>query len=137
MKDKCSKTHSILDEYNTFLVKIGQLDLLSPQPLALLYGHQPSALCPQPSGSASIYESSGTKHVAWFIFSLLLWRQLFWNKLDGWNILCQFSVQFCVANIISFSYNKELLIRKIELRAREIFVNKIKCPVDSYNNQNP
>ena len=37
------------------------------------------------SGSASVYEISATKYTTWFTFSLLFWRQLFWNKLNGWN----------------------------------------------------
>ena len=77
------------------------------------------------SGSASVYEIFATEHIAWFTFSLLLWRQFFWNKLNGRKFFCQYSVQFCVANVTSFSYNKEPLMRKTELRARETFVNKI------------
>ena len=73
------------------------------------------------SGSPSIYEISTTNYIAWFPFSLPLWRQLFWNNLDGWKVFCQFSFQFCVTNVISFSYNKEPLMRKTELRAREKF----------------
>ena len=65
------------------------------------------------------------KYVAWLTFSLLLWRQLLWNTLDVRKI------QFCVANVISFSYNKEPLMSKMELRVRETFVNKIICSVDS------
>ena len=42
----------------------------------------------------------------------------------------QFSFQFCVTNVISCSYNKELFMRKYELWARETFVNKIISPVD-------
>ena len=42
-----------------------------------------------------------------------------WNRLYGRKI------QFCVASLISFSYNKKLLMRKMELRDRENFVNKI------------
>ena len=42
--------------------------------------------------------------------------------------------QFCVTNVISFSYNKEPLMRKMELRARETFVNKIISSVDPYEN---
>ena len=38
------------------------------------------------SGSASVYEISRTKYIAWFPFSLPLWRQLFWNNLDGRKI---------------------------------------------------
>ena len=48
VKDKCSKTHSILDESNNFLVKIGLWDLSSPSALTLLYDPQPSALAPGP-----------------------------------------------------------------------------------------
>ena len=77
------------------------------------------------SGSASVYEYSTTNYIAWFPFSLPLWRQLFWNNLDGWKIFCQFSFQFCVTNVISFCYNKEPLMRKTELRARENFFKKI------------
>ena len=82
------------------------------------------------SGSASVYEISTTNYISWFPFSLPLWRQLFWNNLDGWKNFCQFSFQFCVTNVISFSYNKEPLMRKTELRARETFVNKIISPFD-------
>ena len=77
------------------------------------------------SGSASVYEISTTNYIAWFPFSLPLWRQLFWNNLDGWKIFGQFSFQFCVTNVISFCYNKEPLMRKTELRARENFFKKI------------
>ena len=38
------------------------------------------------SGSASVYEISTTKYIAWFPFSLPLSRQLFWNNLDGRKI---------------------------------------------------
>ena len=54
----------------------------------------------------------------------------FETKLDGRKFFCQFSVQFCVANVISFSYNKEPLMRKTELSARETFVNKVISSVD-------
>ena len=50
---------------------------------------------------------------------------------------CQFSFQFCVTNVISFSYNKEPLMRKTELRARETFVNKMILSVDPYENYDP
>ena len=46
------------------------------------------------------------------------------------KMFCQFSVQFCVANVISFSYTKEPLMRKTELRAGETFVNTIVRSVD-------
>ena len=52
------------------------------------------------------------------------------EKLNGRKFLCQFSVQFCVANVISFPYNKEPLTRKTELRARKTFVDKIVSSVD-------
>ena len=77
------------------------------------------------SGSARVYEIFATKYIVWFTFSLLFWRQFFWNKLNGRKFFYQFSVQFCAANVISFSHNKEPLMRKTELRARENFVNKI------------
>ena len=48
VKDKCSKTHSILDEPSNFLVKIGLSDLSSPPALTLLYDPQPSTLAPDP-----------------------------------------------------------------------------------------
>ena len=82
------------------------------------------------SGSASVYKIFATEHVAWFTFSSSLWRQFFWNELDGRKCFFQFSVQLCVANVISFSYDKEPLMRKTELRARESFVNKIISSVD-------
>ena len=89
------------------------------------------------SGSVSVYEISATKHITWFTFSLLFWRQLFGKKLDGRKFLCQFSVQFCVANVILFSYDKEPLMRKTELRARKTFVNKIVSSVHPYENHDP
>ena len=82
------------------------------------------------SRSTSVCDISAKKHIAWFTFSLLFWRQLFWKKLNGRKSLCQFSVQFCVSNVISFSYNKEPLMRKTELKARKTFVNKIESSVD-------
>ena len=82
------------------------------------------------SGSASVYKIFAAEHVAWFTFSSSLWRQFFWNELDGRKCFFQFSVQLCVANVISFSYDKEPLMRKTELRARESFVNKIISSVD-------
>ena len=78
----------------------------------------------EPSDSASVYEVSTVNYIAWFPFSLPLQRQLFWNNLDGLKIFCQFSFQFCVTNVISFSYNKEPLMRKMELRARETFLRR-------------
>ena len=36
-----------------------------------------------------------------------------------------------------FSYKKEPLMSKTELRARETFVNKIICSVDPYENHDP
>ena len=89
------------------------------------------------SGSVSVYEISATKHITWFTFSLLFWRQLFGKKLDGRKFLCQFSVQFCVANVLLFSYDKEPLMRKTELRARKTFVNKIVSSVHPYENHDP
>ena len=60
------------------------------------------------SGSASVYETSATNYIAWFPFSLPLWRQLFWNNLDGRKMfLSFFFFQFSVTNVISFFYNKE------------------------------
>ena len=90
-----------------------------------------SALSPRSSSSDSVHEISVTKHVAWLTFSLLLWRQLLWNKVDGR------SIPFYVTNVISFSYKKEPLMSKMELRARETFVNKIICSVDLYENHDP
>ena len=102
---------------------------LATWPQALFNGSRPSVPGPRPSGSASVHEiSAKIIHVAWFTSSLFLWMQLLWNKLDGPKI------QFCVANVISFSYNQEPLMGKTELRARETFVNKIICPVDPYEN---
>ena len=101
--------------------------------LALLYGPRLSDPVPgpRPSGSASVHEISATKHVAWFTFSLLLWRQLLWNKFDGQII------QLYVANVISFSYSKEPFMKKTELRARKTSVIKIIRSVDPYENYNP
>ena len=59
------------------------LDFSSPQSPALSNALKPQPTRHQPSGSATIYEISATKHVAWFTFSLLLWIQVFWNKFDG------------------------------------------------------
>ena len=106
---------------------------IQPPAPTQLYDPRPSVPSPWPSGSASVYEISATKHVSLFTFSLLLWRQLFWNKLNSHidtKILCQFSVQFCITSVISFSYNKEPLRRKTELRAMETFVNKVISPGD-------
>ena len=44
------------------------------------------------SGSASVYKIFATMHAAWFTFSSSLWRQFFWNELDGRK--CFFSI-FC------------------------------------------
>ena len=77
------------------------------------------------SGSASVYEISTRNYIAWFSFPLPLWRELFWNNLDGWKSFCQFSFHFFVTNVISFSCNKEPLMRKTGLRARENFLKKI------------
>ena len=46
VKDKRSKTHSILDESNNFLVKIGLWALSSRPALTLLHDPQLSALAP-------------------------------------------------------------------------------------------
>ena len=77
----------------------------------------------EPSGSASV-EISTTSYIAWFPVSLPLQRQLFSNNLDGLKTFCQFSLQFCVTNVISFSYNKEPLMRKTELRTSETFLRR-------------
>ena len=72
------------------------------------------------SGSASVYK----------IFHCLSEDSSFETSSMVENVFFQFSVQLCVANVISFSYNKEPLMRKTELRARENFVNKIISSVD-------
>ena len=86
-----------LDESNTFLVKIGLLDLSSSQAPTLLNGPKPSA--PMPPALRFCLRLWNFCNKAYCLI-YFFWRQLFWNKLD---------VQFCVANVISFLYNKELL----------------------------
>ena len=60
------------------------------------------------SGSASVYEISATKHIAWFTFSLLFWRQLFWNKLGGQNVLSIFCSILCRQRYLVFLYQRTL-----------------------------
>ena len=54
------------------------------------------AFVKESSGSASVYKISTTNYIAWFPFSLPLWRQLFWNNLDGGKIFLSifFSILF-------------------------------------------
>ena len=54
------------------------------------------------SGSASVYEISTTKYIAWFPFSLLLSRQLFWNNLDGRKIFSIFFSILCHQRYLIF-----------------------------------
>ena len=43
-------------------------------------------------------------------------------------------IQFCVTNVLSFSFKEEPLMREMELKATETFINKIICSVDPYKN---
>ena len=79
-------------------------------------------------------ESSGSASVFWNLLEIILPDFLchclsedscFETTSMIKKYFCQFSFQFCVTNVISFSCNKEPLMRKTELRARETFVNKI------------
>ena len=130
VKDKRSKTHSLLDECNNFLVKIGLWALSRPPALTLLSDPQPSALVPGLHDLLVFMKFLQQSIYFWITFPLLLWSQLFWNKLNSQNILGQLSVRFCVTNVISFSYDKEPLISKTELRTKETFVKKVISSVD-------
>ena len=105
-----------------------------PAPAPLKWPSTLNPPCHQFSGSASVYEISATKYVAWFTFSFLLWRQLFWNKLDGRKFCVTFLFNFVLPTLPLFLYNKEPLMRKMTLRARETFANKIISSVDPYEN---